>query len=297
MQAWKVIFTLAAIAAASAMVANPAFAKRKHHHYSEYEDQGPADDSEGPAQSQYEKPDYGGSYTTGERNVPGKFDYYALVLSWSPSFCADSRHEDNPQCDRSAGRPYNFVLHGLWPQYDKGWPQDCPTARAPFVPRPLINGMLDIMPAPQLVIHEYKKHGTCSGLDPERYYALARRLFTSVQIPERYKDPETTQYVSPADVQADFIKANPQLRPEMIAIACDERLKEVRLCLSRQGEPTACGHNENQRRMCANESMAVPPVRMGSANSSAPSDQPYTPPAAAKRRSIGGAIMEYFGRH
>jgi ribonuclease T2 len=300
----KVLFSSLALIAAAGLVATPAFAKRKHHHgYSDYGNQGDSGYDDPAQGSQYEKRapgEDGGSYNTGERNVPGKFDYYALVLSWSPSFCADGEHDDNPQCDRSNTRPYNFVLHGLWPQYDRGWPQDCRTARAPFVPRPLINEMLDIMPAPQLVIHEYKKHGTCSGLDPDRYYALARRAFMSVRIPDRYKEPETTQFVSPEDVTAEFIKANPSLKPEMIAVGCggrDNRLKEVHICLSKDGEPAACGRNENQRKMCSADSMSVPPVRMGSANSSASPDQPYAPPAAARRRTIGGAIMEYFGKH
>lgn len=302
MRVGKILLSAFAVLTVASLVATPADARRKHHSYSNYGDQGPVDENEEPSSSQYEKRSLGedgGSYNTGERNVPGKFDYYALVLSWSPSFCADSRHSDNPQCDRSNGRPYNFVLHGLWPQYDKGWPQDCRTARSPFVPRPLINSMLDIMPAPKLVIHEYKKHGTCSGLDPERYYALARRLYTSVNIPQRFKDPETTQYVSPGELTAEFIRANPGLKADMIGVDCGGqggRLKEIHICLSKDGEPAACGRNENQRRMCSADRMSVPPVRMGASRASASPDQPYAPAEGAKRRSFGGAIMEYFGR-
>jgi len=58
------------------------------------------------------------------QNAPGEFDFYVLALSWSPSFCeAASDRPDSgrsqPQCD---GRPYSFVVHGLWPQYERGFP-------------------------------------------------------------------------------------------------------------------------------------------------------------------------------
>ena len=60
----------------------------------------------------------------GER--AGAFDYYVMALSWSANWCAttgDAR--DDPQCD--AGRGIDFVLHGLWPQYEDGWPSYCRT--------------------------------------------------------------------------------------------------------------------------------------------------------------------------
>ena len=119
-----------------------------------------------------------GTGTEDGRNVAGQFDYYALVLSWSPSYCSGVQSDGyNPQCDRSDGKRYNFVLHGLWPQYaPKGWPQDCPVRGRAFVPRPVINSMLDIMPSDKLVIHEYRKHGTCSGMEPTQYFELARKL-------------------------------------------------------------------------------------------------------------------------
>jgi ribonuclease T2 len=203
------------------------------------------------------------------QTAPGKFDYYALVLSWSPSFCLT--HGDNPQCSLTGNRrPYNFVLHGLWPQYQKGWPQDCPMDRPPFVPEPLIRDMLDIMPARGLIIHEYKKHGTCSGLTPDAYFDLARKLYSSIKIPARFQNPTDMQSVSPRDLIADFLRSNPELQPNMIAVSCqgggDNELKEVHICISRDGQPTACGRNEVQRRLCDASAMTVPPVRARAAN-------------------------------
>ena len=60
----------------------------------------------------------------------GDFDFYVLALSWSPSYCAiEGDGADPAQC--ANGRPYAFVVHGLWPQYEKGYPRDCETSAAP----------------------------------------------------------------------------------------------------------------------------------------------------------------------
>ena len=60
----------------------------------------------------------------------GRFDYYVLALSWSPTWCAldgDARGAD--QCDPR--HDFGWTLHGLWPQYEEGYPQDCATTARP----------------------------------------------------------------------------------------------------------------------------------------------------------------------
>jgi ribonuclease T2 len=199
------------------------------------------------------------------RDTAGEFDYYSLVLSWSPTYCATSdRDRSDPQCDRHDGRRYAFVLHGLWPQHERGYPEFCATRGRPYVPQPLVDSMLDIMPSPRLVIHEYKKHGTCAGLNPAGYYALARRLYSSVRIPERFVNPFESQFVSPDEVVDEFRRVNPDIKPDMIAVGCGgagNRLREVRVCFSKEGELRPCGRNEDQRRLCSAQRMFVPPVR------------------------------------
>jgi ribonuclease T2 len=200
----------------------------------------------------------------GQRNVAGQFDYYALVLSWSPTYCAEKGDNDRMQCNRSDGRRYSFVLHGLWPQYERGYPSECQLPRRPFVPQPVIDNMLDIMPSRGLVIHEYRAHGTCSGLDPEQYFSTARRLFDGIKIPERFRNPFQSQTISPSDVRNEFLRVNPAFRDNMLAIVCgrrDRQLKEVRFCLSKGGKPRACGDNENQRKLCSADQVSVPPAR------------------------------------
>lgn len=206
----------------------------------------------------------------------GTFDYYTLVLSWSPTYCAsEESRNDDLQCRRDA-RPYAFVLHGLWPQYERGFPEYCSTRDRPYVPQPIIDGMLDIMPSPRLVIHEYRKHGTCTGLDPAGYYDLSRRLHDKIRIPERFHLPTAPFFISPQETVDEFIRANPGLKHEMLAVECrgsGSRLREVRICFSREGEFRSCGANE-RRSLCRANRMYVPPIRGGgSTPKAAPRDQ------------------------
>jgi ribonuclease T2 len=206
---------------------------------------------------------------------PGVFDYYVLALSWSPTYCAsrrDNRYE--PQCDRRSGRPYAFVLHGLWPQFNRGWPQHCQSADRGYVPRPVANRMLDIMPSDKLIFNEYRKHGTCTGLGVDGYFDLARRFYETVKIPERFvglTDDRLT--ISPEELVADFLSANPDLKPDMIAVVCGgsgDRLREVRICFDKGGSYRACGRNEDRRKLCSADRMYVPPVRAGGGDGAEP---------------------------
>ena len=222
----------------------------------------------GPAQAQF-APGPAGRTPSAEhpsaRNQPGKFDYYALALSWSPTYCdGATRNQNDPQCNRAGGRPYAFVLHGLWPQHQKGWPENCATGGSAYVPRPLIDRMLDIMPSPRLVIHEFRKHGTCSGLDANAYFNLSRKYYEKIKFPARFDRPSQYFTISPGDIMKGFVEANPGLEPDHMAVVCNgpgNRLREVRICFTREGAFRSCGDNESPRRLCSAASVSVPPVR------------------------------------
>src|ERR1700719_2596374 len=164
------------------------------------------------------------------QGTPGEFDFYVLSLSWSPSFCeSGGRRGGNEQCDGE--RPFAFVVHGLWPQYDRGFPENC-IQPAPWVQSKLIRSMLDLMPARKLVIHEWQTHGTCSGLDAERFFATVRTAREKINIPPRFVRLNDYTMVSPDEVEDAFIAANPGLAHEMIAVTCNRRyLSEVRICM------------------------------------------------------------------
>lgn len=221
-------------------------------------------------------------------NVAGDFDYYALVMSWSPTYCATADQPDNQQCERRDGRRFAFVLHGLWPQYDRGYPQNCRLRRRPFVPEETIDSMLDIMPSRGLIIHEYRKHGTCSGLDANSYYRLSRQLFQRIRIPDKYRNPMELQFTTPQDLRRDFVRANPDLPGDSIAISCARgnraRLREVRICFDRSGKPKSCGSNENARRLCSANEVFVPPVRSSARERSFGDDSRSEPPSGGQRQ-------------
>lgn len=197
------------------------------------------------------------------RNEPAPsadFAYYTLALSWSPSYCeTEDREQRTAQC---RGRPRAFVLHGLWPQHERGWPESCYSGKRPWVPQHVIHDMIGIMPGKGLIIHQYAKHGTCSDLSPEAYFDAASRAFERVRIPERFLKLERPLNATPAEIERAVLAANPELDADMVAITCGpERLREVRVCFTKDVQPTACGANEEQRRLCDATRVRVPPVR------------------------------------
>ena len=186
-----------------------------------------------------------------------KFDFYVLSLSWSPQHCSTpSGERDNMQC--APGRLYDFVLHGMWPQYEKGWPQDCGTQR---VDRATVDSMLDIMPSTKLVQHEWSKHGTCSGLEAKEYFAEARHAFQSIQIPDKYKRPKLQVLAKPTEMRREFAAANPKFTEDSFAVVCSGRfLQEVRACLTPDFDPRPC-NREVLKNQCRVDEMILRPVR------------------------------------
>jgi ribonuclease T2 len=192
-----------------------------------------------------------------QRNEPGKFDYYILSLSWSPSFCETAHGSARQlQCGK---RPYSFVVHGLWPQYDRGFPEFCQVP-VPRLNRDIVSSMLDLMPAPALIFHEWDSHGTCSGLGTRDYFNIVRKARAAVKIPPEYLNPEIPLTVAPGEVIDAFVKANEGLSRTAISIDCNRtRLREVRICLSRELRFRDC--SENSRGTCRSEKLVMPPVR------------------------------------
>ncbi len=195
-------------------------------------------------------------------DVQPPFDHYVLALSWSPTYCSSSAGgSDGTQCGSS--KRFAFVVHGLWPQYRVGWPEFC-MAREKFVSEEQIAGMLPIMPSPRLVVHQWRKHGTCSGLSMAGYFTLTRSLFASVRIPARYLSPTAPIDTTAGEIASDFVKSNRGLDSSMISVSCRggsdrARLSEVAICFSAAGRFTPCGVNE--RRRCKASGLVLPPAR------------------------------------
>ena len=197
------------------------------------------------------------------QNTPGEFDYYVLSLSWSPSFCeeAEERGRGSSQQAQCGGRPFSFVVHGLWPQYEHGYPEYCDRS-AEQLDRKIMTSMLDLMPAPGLIFNEWKKHGTCSGLAARAYFETIRKARAAVKIPEEYLQLSDAKTVAPSEIEDAFVKVNPGLSTSAIAVTCDRtRLGEVRICMTKDLQFRDC--EEIDRRSCRRDQVSMPPMRGG----------------------------------
>lgn len=182
------------------------------------------------------------SIAQAQSHVSGEFDYYVLALSWSPNWCAiEGDARKSPQCDED--EDFGWVLHGLWPQYHRGYPVDCRTTERP-PSRQMTNEMADIMGTSGLAWHQWNKHGVCSGLSAPAYYALSREAYDSVERPEVFRKLTKPVKVPASLIEEAFLKANPTFEPDMVTVTCkDSRIQEVRVCLSKELEPVPCGQD------------------------------------------------------
>lgn len=205
---------------------------------------------------------YGGRhYDRRQNGEPGRFDFYVLSLSWSPSFCAAVAEHGGGSSMQCGARPYTFVVHGLWPQYERGFPENCQVP-APRLDHRIMSSMLDLMPAPHLIFNEWDKHGTCSGLTARDYFDTIRKAREAVKIPPEYSNLQEPLAVTPGAIAAAFIKANPDLSIADLAVECDRRrLTEVRICFGKDLKFRQCP--EVARRACRRDEVVMPPARGG----------------------------------
>lgn len=174
--------------------------------------------------------------------VSGEFDYYVLALSWSPNWCAltgDAR--SSPQCDTS--QDHGWIMHGLWPQFHRGFPSYCQTAQRPPT-RGLTAEMADIMGTSGLAWHQWKKHGSCAGLSARAYYDLSRQAYASVTRPPVFRKVKDSIRLPASVVEDAFLKSNPDMTADGVTVTCKSGfIQEVRICLSKRLAPVPCGRD------------------------------------------------------
>lgn len=186
------------------------------------------------------------------------FDFYVLALSWSPTFClGEAAGRNREQC--GDGKSFGFVVHGLWPQYERGYPESCPTGEGDRVPARLGRSLMDIMPGMGLIGHQWRKHGSCSGLGMEDYFKLVRQASEIVRIPAQFSRQDAETRTSPEGIESAFIQSNPGLTRSAVAVTCDrDRIDEVRICLDTSLAFRAC--QEVDRNSCRRTDVTVPPL-------------------------------------
>ena len=187
----------------------------------------------------------------------GRFDFWVLALSWSPSYCLLDGADDPVQCGRD--RRNSFVVHGLWPQYESGYPAHCDIGPE-RIPGRFAEEMADLMPTRRLVFHQWRKHGRCSGMAPDAYFAETRAAAARVTIPQRFAAPAAPADMSPAVIEAAFAAANPGLRANAMAAICRKgRFLEIRICLDKALAFRAC--TEVDADACPLTQVSVPVAR------------------------------------
>lgn len=192
------------------------------------------------------------------QDIAGEFDYYVMSLSWSPNWCAmEGDDRGSPQCDGGTG--FGWVLHGLWPQYEDGWPERCRT-RFSEPTRRQTEGMADIMGTSGLAWYEWNKHGVCAGISPGDYYALAREAFGRVEKPQVFMRLDETVALPASVVEEAFLRDNPEIGADGLTVTCrGGMIQEVRVCLTRDLEFRDCG--ADVVRDCTLEDALFEPVR------------------------------------
>lgn len=189
----------------------------------------------------------------------GNFDFYILALSWSPTYCAqEGQGRGSAQCQ--AGRKIGFTVHGLWPQYAAGYPSNCPSSER-AVPQATMDGIRDLFPDTGLARYQWRKHGSCSGSDPDSYFRATRQAANKVRIPDKLKNLNGPLSMQAIDIERAFSAANPGLRSDMMRVMCRRgELQEVRVCFDKTVRGFAnCGRVE--RGNCGYSEVVIKPAR------------------------------------
>ena len=165
---------------------------------------------------------------------------YTLALSWSPEFCKprESSPSHRVQCSGSNGR-FGMVVHGLWPQGQRTWPQWCKQQNT-LTPAELRKAMC-MMPNARLVARQWAKHGSCMTRRPETYFGVTRVLWESLRIPE-YDRISREDNLTAGRIRTAFAEANPGIPASAVGVKLNERgwLQELRICYSKRFRPSRC---------------------------------------------------------
>lgn len=186
------------------------------------------------------------------------FDFYVLSLSWSPTWCDDNDPAGKSgQCE--VGRNHGLIVHGLWPQNERGYPDFCPTRQSDRVPSSLGRQYLDLIPSMGLIGHQWRKHGTCSGLSQEDYFAVTRAAWNRLVLPPELSPRRQETDLAVAAIESALIAQNPGMTNDAVAVTCEgSRLEEIRICFDTSLNFRSCPAVDRQA--CRKDSVSLPPA-------------------------------------
>jgi ribonuclease T2 len=165
---------------------------------------------------------------------------YTLAVSWSPEFCKSregpARHAR--QCSHRAGR-FGMVVHGLWPESGRTWPQWCGSQRL-LTARDLRPNMC-LSPSANLLARQWAKHGSCMTRHPATYFKVTRILWNGLRWPD-YDRISREDDLTAGTIRTRFVDANPGWTREAVGVKLNARgwLQELRLCYDKRFLPKAC---------------------------------------------------------
>ncbi len=168
---------------------------------------------------------------------------FTLAISWSPEYCRSNGDRPGARFQCGSNNRFGFVLHGLWPDgVGKDWPQYC--RATPLLSRQVIRRTLCATPSPQLLQHEWSKHGTCmAGYTPERYFGRSTAMFRALRFPDMTRLAQAP--ITAGRLAEAIAAANPGLRADMMRVTGTRggALDEVWLCTDKRFRYARCpGH-------------------------------------------------------
>lgn len=209
----------------------------------------------------------------------GDFDYFLLSLSLAPSFCALSRANGTKrECRDLTEADFQqtpLTVHGLWPNIARvsvnRQPHDCEGPPLAPLPGQTQSELRRFMPGgPGLERYEWRKHGACSGLSSEDYFAMIVRLAQHANDTlgaAMRAQGMLGQSVRIADLLATAGRADPALATAIV-VDCqqprgggDTLIDEIRIVLSKDFQPMpAASVGMGQNSGCADGRGFVPEV-------------------------------------
>ena len=184
-----------------------------------------------------------------QKGEPGTFDFYLLNVVPSGEFCRIA--DVGPGCTTRAG----WLLHGLWAQrFDGTYPVFCAERGGPEHPEK----NLDMTPDLALLDHEWKKHGTCTTMSADAFFAAERKAFAAFVVPAAMDGLDTTVTLAPGAILGEFYTANPGFPKGSLVLWCSKgKVTSVSACLGKDLKPVVC----QGLKSCGDAVVSVGPVR------------------------------------
>ncbi len=165
---------------------------------------------------------------------------YTLSLSWSPEYCRgrETRAADRQQCSGRSGS-FGMVVHGLWPEGSRSWPQWCAAGTQPR-PQDLKPNMC-LSPSAALLARQWAKHGSCMARRPATYFKVTRILWDGLAMPD-FDRISREDGLTAGTIRTRFVDANPGWKASAVGVKLNSRgwLEELRLCYDKRFMPKAC---------------------------------------------------------